>query len=67
MTYLLIGLSSFIGCSVAIMLWSSYQKMIRIKAIRELQAELIEKLEVEMTFNQLANQIRMDWEKEEGF
>jgi hypothetical protein len=67
MTYVFMGLSSFIGCLAAISLWSSYQRMIRMKVIRELQAELVGKLETEMTFQQLANQIRMDWEKEEGF
>lgn len=67
MTYLLMGISSFIGCLAAIVLWSSYQKMIRVRVLRELQAELVGKLETEMTFQQLTNQIRRDWEKENGF
>jgi hypothetical protein len=67
MTYLLMALSSFLGCFAAIMLWSNYQKMIRIKVMRELQKELVGKLETEMTFQQLASQIRADWEKDNGY
>lgn len=67
MTYLLMGISSFIGCLAAIVLWSSYQRMIRLRVLRELQAELVGKLETEMTFQQLASQIRADWDREEGF
>jgi hypothetical protein len=67
MTYLLMALSSFLGCFAATMLWSSYQKMIRVKIMRELQKELVGKLETEMTFQQLASQIRADWEKDNGY
>lgn len=67
MTFLLMGISSFVGCFAAIVLWSSYQRMVRTKVLRELQAELVGKLETEMTFQQLASQIRMDWEKDNGY
>ena len=67
MTYLLMGVSSFFGCLAAVVLWSSYQRMIRLRVLRELQAELVGKLETEMTFQQLASQIRADWDREEGF
>lgn len=67
MTYLLMGISSFFGCLAAVALWSSYQRMIRMRVLRELQAELVGKLETEMTFQQLASQIRADWDREEGF
>lgn len=67
MTYLLTFFSSFLGCMSAVLLWTTYMNIKRTKIIRELQKELLGKIETEMTFQKLTQQIRQDWETEGGY
>lgn len=60
MNYLLTALSSFVGAMVAILVWTTYQRIQRMKALQEIQKEFFGKIQTEITFQKLAEQLRTE-------
>lgn len=60
MNYLLVAISAFAGSMGAIVVYTTIQRVRRARALKELQIELLGKLETEMTFAQMAMRLRQD-------
>lgn len=60
MNYFLNWLSGFFGAISGVLLYTTYAQMKRAKILREIQSELIGKLETEMTFAQMAEHLRKE-------
>jgi hypothetical protein len=60
MNYLLVAVSAFAGSMGAIVVFTTVQRIKRAHALRELQIELLGRLETEMTFAQMAMRLRQD-------
>ena len=64
MTYLLIFVSAFMGALLAVFGFVTMEKIRRTRVLREVQRELLGRIESEMTFIEMATRLKQEMEME---
>ena len=64
MTYLLIFVSAFMGALLAVFGFVTMEKIRRTRVLREVQKELLGRIESEMTFIEMATRLKQEMEME---
>lgn len=64
MTYLLVFVSAFMGALLAVFGFVTMEKIRRTRVLREVQKELLGRIESEMTFIEMATRLKQEMEME---
>lgn len=64
MTYLLVFVSAFAGALLAVFGYATMERIRRVRVLREVQKELLGRIESEMTFVEMATRLKREMEME---